>query len=193
MCTGDLATSNKIHVGGWSCTSIPLMACARAPNSTFAIHIPNFVSPCLCCHSNRRHQEYWMGFFFLMMQNNLWHLMFSLPPGYFFLSFPKSLKKKIKYLMESTMLTFSKLNSKHKHTQANTICAKEPELNVMIQNLLQVLFVFISSSRKSPAGCNGSLDTCIQHKQLSVPQPEPHIWFLGSYFEVELSKYSTPT
>lgn len=118
--------------------------------------------------------------------------MFSLLPGYLFLTFRKSLKK-LKYLMESTMLIFSKLDSKHKHTQTNTICVKEPELNVMIQNLLQVLFVFISPSRKSPAGCNGSLDTCIQHKQLSVPQPEPHIWFLGSYFEVELSKHSTPT
>lgn len=40
---------------------------------------------------------------------------------------------------------FSKLDSKYKHTQTNTIHAKELGLNVMIKNMLQVLFVFIFS------------------------------------------------
>lgn len=95
--------------------------------------------------------------------------------------------------MEFTMLMLSKFDSKYKHTQTNIIHTKQLGLNVMIKNMLQVLFVFISPNRKSPAGCNGSLDTCIQNKQLPVPEPEPHIWLLRSYFEVELSKYTTPT
>lgn len=63
------------------------------------------------------------------------------------------------------MLMLSKLDSKYKHTQTSAIYTKELGLNVMIKNMLRVLFAFISPHRKS-AGCNGSLDTCIQHKQL---------------------------
>lgn len=51
------------------------------------------------------------------------------------------------------MLIPSKLDSKYKHMHTKVL-----GLNVMIKNMLQVLFVFISPNRKSPAGCNGSLD-----------------------------------
>lgn len=47
----------------------------------------------------------------------------------------------------------------------------------MIESMLCVLFVLTlsaASNTESSAGCNGSLDTCIVHTELSVPEPEPH-------------------
>lgn len=103
LCIGDTGISNKNHVGGRSCKSILLTACARAPNSNFAIHISNFACLCVYVVIVIEGTKNILSFFFswTWVQNILCHVCFLSLLAVFFLAFP-NLKKKS--LMEFTVL-----------------------------------------------------------------------------------------
>lgn len=95
LCIGDTGISNKNHVGGRSCKSILLTACARAPNSNFAIHISNFACLCVYVVIVIEGTKNILSFFFFLDMDAKHPLpcMFSFPPSCFFLGFSKFKKE----------------------------------------------------------------------------------------------------
>lgn len=83
------------------------MACARAPDATFAVHISNFACLCVYVVIVTGGTEKILSFFFL--DTDAKHplpCMFSFPPSCFCSWLSQEFKKELKPLMELTVLIF---------------------------------------------------------------------------------------